>query len=435
MERDVLEEAKSVKDLVFEIKTSLERSFRNILVVGEVTNLSRSSAGHFYFSLSDKDAMISAAIFKMDALKNPSLRSLKDGDKVLLFGNIGVYDKRGTFQIIGKKITLAGIGDLKVEFEKLKRKLSKEGLFDIDQKVKIPRYAKRVAIITAKKGAALQDFINVYRRRSLWMDLIVVPAVVQGEQSAESLRKALFYTIKYSMNAAFEKKIDVIVLTRGGGSLEDLWSFNDEALAWDIFNCPIPIISAVGHQVDFSISDFVSDLRCETPTAAAEILTTSQFQLKDKMENQKNRLLKHREIYSYRCHERLRNVTPVKIGQAIERRINNLKNRLVKISLVNRASEYVHLYEYQYQLDDLQKRMNEIRKTKISDLRYRIEHSGKMLEALNPSKVLKRGYSYVKSSGGHVVSNYIQFSKINNEETIEIHFDDGVGKVKKDISK
>ena len=270
----------TVSEAVLSVKNVLEKEIGHLLIQGEVTNLSSSGAGHYYFSLSDSDSILSAALFRMDAYRNPSLKNLKAGDKVVCYGRINVYPKKGTFQLIVNRINPVGKGELKEKFERLKMKLSREGLFDVDKKKPIPRFPKKIGLITSREGAAIQDFLKVYKRRSLWGHLIVSPALVQGEKAPLSLRKALEKLIRYDFSLPESERFDAIILTRGGGSLEDLWAFNDEALAWDIFNCPIPIISAVGHEVDFTISDFVSDFRCETPSTAAELLSEGQTQIK-----------------------------------------------------------------------------------------------------------------------------------------------------------
>lgn len=176
-------EAASVSDLVSSIKHLLEEEFQEVFVQGEVTNLSPSASGHWYFTLSDESAGISCALFKGDALRNPLIRTLKDGDKIIVLGPISVYQKRGSFQILAKRILPAGAGQLKLQFERLKAKLAAEGLFDIEKKKPLPKFPKRIAVITAEHGAALQDFLNVYKRRSLWCDIIIIPAIVQGDLS------------------------------------------------------------------------------------------------------------------------------------------------------------------------------------------------------------------------------------------------------------
>lgn len=399
---------KNVSQVVSEIKDLLEAEFTNISIEGEVSNLSLSSAGHWYFTLSDKDSSISGAIFKMDALRNPQIKLIKDGAKVVVYGDVNVYQRRGTFQIVAKKIVLVGVGDLKEQFEKLKKKLATEGLFDLEVKKKIPLMPKRVAIITAERGAALQDFLNIYKRRSLWMDILVSPAIVQGKDAPESIRKALHNLIKYSLEAPADKKLDVIVLARGGGSLEDLWAFNDEGLAWDIFNCPIPTISAIGHEVDFSISDFVSDLRAETPSAAAEILTHEQTMIKDKIFSLKNRLIGVM---------RLKYIT-------IERKLRNFE-------LHNRLNELTHINDYYLRLDENLEHMKRTLKTKFERLGMKLDKYSSIMAALNPEKVLERGYTYLETDEGSVISSKKIFDITKPDIKLLIHFSDGKGIVRK----
>ncbi|MEX1099239.1 MAG: exodeoxyribonuclease VII large subunit, partial [Bacteriovoracaceae bacterium] len=244
----------TVADLVFGIKSNLESQFRQVLVEGEVSNISRTVAGHVYFTLSDERACVSCALFRADALRNAIIRKIKAGDRILVVGSLGVYAKRGVFQIVAKRLSPAGKGNLAFQFELLKEKFSKLGYFDAQIKQTVPKFPKRIALITAPYGAALQDFLKVMKRRSLWHDIVIVPAVVQGEESPASVVEAL-------KNAQALKDVDVIVLTRGGGAMEDLWSFNHESVVEQIHQCEIPVISAIGHEVDTTLADFVADLR------------------------------------------------------------------------------------------------------------------------------------------------------------------------------
>lgn len=423
--------AKNVSAIVSEIKNLLESNFTNVAIVGEITNLSLSSSGHWYFTLSDKEACLSAALFKMDALRNPLVRKMKDGDKVVVIGDINVYPKRGTFQVIVKKITPLGVGDLKEQFEKLKRKLAAEGLFDIDRKKPIPPMPKRVAIITAQRGAALADFINIYKRRSIWMDLVVVPTLVQGDDAPRALRQSLHNVIKFSMEAPPEKKIDLIVLARGGGSLEDLWAFNDEGLAWDLHNCPIPTISAVGHEVDYSISDFVCDLRAETPSAAAEVITHQQTMIKEKMRSLKGRLLSYMEIKASRLHNRLKYAHPHSILNIIWGQFNAFQKRLRRCDLRNRLHELTHIHEFYVELDTNLEEMKRLIKEKMMTFHHRLDRSERLLKVLNPSNVLERGYGYVETENGHVVASVAAFDKLPAGAELNLHLHDGKRKVSK----
>ena len=225
----------NVSQVIRKIKSLLEGEFRDICVEGEVTSIYQSTSGHWYFTLSDQNASIDGALFQGQAYRNPLIKDINIGDKIICHGSLGVYSKKGSFQIIANKIFTSGKGSLQAQLDKMKKKLSKEGLFDLETKKKIPSFPRRIGVVTSLQGAALQDFINIYQRRAVWVDILVSPALVQGEEAPSSLRQALGNLIRYSLDADKTKQIDAIVLTRGGGSLEDLWAFNDEGLAWDIF--------------------------------------------------------------------------------------------------------------------------------------------------------------------------------------------------------
>ncbi|WP_372654092.1 exodeoxyribonuclease VII large subunit [Halobacteriovorax sp.] len=421
----------SVSTLVGKVKGLLEGQFRNVSIEGEVTNLSLSSSGHYYLTLSDRNSSLSACLFKMDAMRNPEIKQLKDGDKVQCIGGLGVYAKRGSFQLIIKRITKASTGgDLLAEFEKLKKKLAGEGLFDLEAKSKIPALPKKIAVITALRGAALQDFLNIMKRRTLWTDIVVVPALVQGNGAAASIRKSLFNTIKFSLDNP-SNSVDVIVLTRGGGSLEDLWAFNDEALAWDIFNCPIPIISAVGHQVDYSISDFVSDLRCETPSAAAQVLSEGQTQILSKLENLRRHLNSSAKNIIYTRKDRVASLRPEALLARVNKLYQDYKYRLEKCSLAKRDVELIGLHDHWFRLDDNLKRMQMALEKTLRDREHRVSKSIELLNALNPSNVLERGYSYITNGDGNVVASSDDFEKLPVGTELNIQFSDGKNKVSK----
>lgn len=418
-------DAASVSDLVGSIKSSLEDQFQEVMVQGEVTNLSPSGAGHWYFTLSDENASISCALFKGDALRNPLIRNLKDGDKIVIVGPISVYAKRGTFQLLAKRIFPAGEGQLKLQYERLKARLSQEGLFDIERKKAVPLFPKRIAVITAEHGAALQDFLNVMKRRSLWLDILIVPALVQGDGAPRSLLSAL-------KKAEALSDIDVIVMTRGGGSMEDLWAFNDEHLIRAIADCKIPVISAVGHQVDFTLCDYVSDHRSETPTAAAETLSQPQTELKSRLvfcqthlKSDLFKLYQHVQLMTQKFHPReLLNLMRTKIHEA--------EKRLSEIHLKNRAAELIGLPEASQRVDESILKLThamDMNSRAVSDKLTRLEQ---VMSALNPSSVLNRGYSYVKTSEGKVVTTVKEFEKIKKGTKIDIILHDGKGSALKD---
>ncbi len=420
----------SVSQVVGAVKTVLEGEFRSIEVVGEVSNLSSSGAGHYYFTLSDSQASLSCSLFKMDAMRNPMIRTIKNGDKIVAMGPLGVYAKRGSFQLVAKRIAPVGKGDLKAQLEELKKRLAAEGLFDLEHKQNINQYAKRVGLITAHGSAAYHDFINVMERRSIWMDILLSPAMVQGDKAPASLRGALARLIKYHIDAPEDKKLDVIVLTRGGGSLEDLWCFNDEALAWDIYNCPIPVISAVGHEVDYSISDFVADKRCETPTAAAEILTQGQTELKMRMAHNERNLREFGEGIVWKYEKRLNTLSPESLFRKLENKLYSLQRRLERCKIDHRLLEFTGYHDYIMRLEEASYQLQKFPQS-VEVYKNKLERNYSMLRVLNPQNVLERGYTYVQDESGKVISNMKKFNELDFGSAAKIHFHDGVGTVVK----
>ncbi len=414
----------SVSDLVSAIKSHLETEFHEVMVEGEVTNLSSSASGHWYFNLSDDEASISCALFKGDALRNPLIRQVKDGDKISVLGPLSVYQKRGTFQLIAKRLIPAGEGKLKLQFEKLKAKLASEGLFDIERKKAIPVYPKKIAILTAEQGAALQDFLEVMRRRSLWFDILIIPCLVQGDGAAPSLIRALDYL-------ETRDDIDVVVLARGGGSLEDLWAFNDEKLTRKLFNYKHPTISAVGHQVDYSLTDYVADLRCETPTAAAETLSQPQTLLKTRLQTVSAHLKKSMQVSLYEIAQKKEVFHPRAMITIIKDRVQNFKNILARMSLQNRGENLIGLHSKQMELDEVYSVFSHQFKILPERLNQRLTHSYKLLSALSPKDVLKRGYSFIETKEHSVVSSKKEFDKLDKDTSFSVHFHDGNGIVKK----
>jgi exodeoxyribonuclease VII large subunit len=419
----------SISSVISKVKNSLESQFRNILVSGEVTNLSMSSAGHCYFTLSDKNSSLSVAMFRGDTLRNPVIKKIKNGDQVNCFGSISVYEKRGTFQLIAKSIEPQGKGDLLEQFNELKKRLAAEGLFNVDEKKEIPSFPKKVAVITAGGGAALQDFLNIYDRRSFWSSITVIPTLVQGSGSPASLRKSLFRAIDFSLKNP-EEAYDVIVLTRGGGSLEDLWSFNDEGLAWDIFNCPIPVISAVGHQVDFSISDYVADKRCETPSAAAELLTTGQVGLVERISSIKRHLSSFGENLLYPYLHKIELGNPRRVLQKITEVSNRYRRSLDQLNLTGRSDELIGLVQVYQQMDEFFSVLKSSAPEKVKELSVSLESTGKVLNVLDPSNVLSRGYSMVKNSDGQLVGSADAFQKAEDDK-FSLYFYDGKEEIQK----
>ena len=266
----------SVTELTQSIKNLLETQFPPLWLEAEISNFRKPSSGHFYFTLKDERAQIQGIMYRSSASKVPF--KIEDGMKLLVFGSISVYERSGQYQIIVQTMEPKGVGALQLAFEQLKKKLSEEGLFDSIHKKPIPLLPKKVGVVTSPTGAALRDILNILNRRFSNIHLIINPVRVQGEQSPMEIAAAIdeFNRLKL---------VDVILVTRGGGSLEDLWGFNDEHVARSIFASKIPVISAVGHEIDWTISDYVADLRVPTPSAAAELVISSKADLIEKLEN------------------------------------------------------------------------------------------------------------------------------------------------------
>jgi exodeoxyribonuclease VII large subunit len=269
----------TVTELTWQIKRLLEKQVGEIWVTGEVTNLRSQTSGHIYFTLKDAGSQLNCVLFRGEAQADRAL--LQDGRKVTLQGDVTVYEARGQYQLRVTKVELQGIGALQTAFEKLKQKLKAEGLFTPERKRPLPRYPQRLGLVTSPTGAAIRDVLHVIERRNPALEIILVPCRVQGEGAAEEIAAAI--RLLNEFNAAQlaighrHLAIDLILVTRGGGSLEDLWAFNEEVVARAIFDSALPVVSAVGHEIDFTISDFVADVRAATPSAAAEIITEGVF--------------------------------------------------------------------------------------------------------------------------------------------------------------
>ncbi|MCW5555027.1 MAG: exodeoxyribonuclease VII large subunit [Verrucomicrobiae bacterium] len=262
----------SVSELTEQVRRLLELHIGLIWVTGEITNLRTQSSGHTYFTLKDANAQLSCVLFRSATVAHRQL--LTDGQKVLLQGDVTVYEARGQYQLIVRAVELQGVGALQVAFEKLKQKLAAEGLFAPERKRPLPRFPQRLGLVTSPTGAAIRDVLHVIQRRNPSLEIILAPCRVQGEKSSEEIAEAIR---RLNEIGPPHVPLDLILVTRGGGSLEDLWAFNEEIVARAIFESALPVVSAVGHEIDFTISDFVADVRAATPSAAAEVITEDVF--------------------------------------------------------------------------------------------------------------------------------------------------------------
>lgn len=364
------------------IKEMLSRDdvLSHITIKGEISNFKAHSSGHMYMSLKDETGVIRAVMFR-SAAGRLQFRP-ENGMKVIASGRVSVYERDGQYQLYIECMQQDGLGDLHIAFEKLKQKLSAEGLFDPKHKKPLPKYPKRIGVITAPTGAAIRDILNILSRRFKYADVVLYPVLVQGENAAMSIAVALKY---FNENNA----ADVLIVGRGGGSIEDLWAFNEEIVARAIYDSRIPVISAVGHEVDFTISDFVADLRAPTPSAAAELVVPSQEELKDKFNNVYGRL--------YSC-----------AGRILEK--NRLRLRLLTEKPVLKTPER-SLDERRLYLDGLYNRFENAYKNILKEKEQALKLNASKLDGLSPLSALSRGFSVTKDEGGRVVKSVEQVKK------------------------
>jgi len=317
--RALPEKALSVGELTRALKRMIEDGFPSVWVRGEVSNLRRQASGHCYFSLKDANSQISSVLFRGNAMRID--HDLRDGQQVLVFGELSVYEPRGSYQIIVRDIVEDGVGKLQREFERLKEKLREEGLFEADRKKPLPTLPMTVGVITSESGAALQDMISVFRRRGWRGNLRIFPCLVQGASAVPAL-------IEQIERAGRMESLDVLVVARGGGSIEDLWCFNDEKVARALVDSPHPTLSAIGHETDFVLTDFVADLRKETPTGAAEWISSAYLEAQGGLARLSEDLLKAGELV---LKDRLRLLDQMRVRTAARpylRRIENSSQRL-----------------------------------------------------------------------------------------------------------
>ncbi|MDA9633498.1 exodeoxyribonuclease VII large subunit [Pseudomonadota bacterium] len=413
----------SVGQLNQQAKKLLENQFRGVSVLGEISNIARPSSGHIYFTLKDEDGAIRCAMFR-----NQNLRlnfEPQNGDQCILKGQVSLYAPRGDYQLIVSSMQPAGAGNLMHQFEELKKKLDAEGLFAQDIKKQIPSQPKHIGIITSESTAAFQDILTTIQRRAPISQVSLIPATVQGDTAPKAVIEAMQNTLNYN-NLNPENAFDVILICRGGGSIEDLWAFNNESLAREIFDFPLPIISGVGHEIDFTITDFVADLRAPTPTAAAELVTEYYFQLEDKLEEWQATL---GYLVQARLTEKSQAIlfasqnlkSPLTMLKEQSQSLDNVEIRLTNImqSIMSGAKQSLQLSTAQiYQSSALQKfgKYEDSLKNNFNSLNSQIKnlvdkkklmlaslHSN--LKAISPLAVLDRGYAIVMNKNGQALKS------------------------------
>lgn len=416
----------SVTELNEQVKSALERRFSNVWLEGEIVDFSEPSSGHWYFNLHDGRSQIKAACFKGT---NWRIRFRPfDGLQVRVRGKVTVYEVRGTYQILVDSLEPVGEGALKIAFEQIKAKLRNEGLFDDEHKRRLPFLPKRVGVVTSATGAAIFDILNVIARRTRTVDVVLIPATVQGENAPESIRNGILLANEFNENAPESNKLDVLIVGRGGGSAEDLAAFNEESLARTIFASKIPIISAVGHEVDYSISDFVADLRAPTPSAAAEIVAARESDIQSNLIGFRTRASHLMLLRVQSESNRLREAADAGVFRQVSDRVTELRslngdlrsdmNDIVSLRikdsgknlrrLIHRLSPVrlsKQLGERNLKLGLLRQRNTAAAEAKVAAYREHLKISMAGLHALSPLAVLERGYSIARTRDGKVVRN------------------------------
>lgn len=436
----------TISELNEQVKGELERRFASVWLEGEITNFIAANSGHWYFTLHDGFSQLKAACYIRNNLR---IRFKPfDGLQVRVRGKLSVYQPKGEYQILVESLEPVGEGALKVAFEQIKTKLAKEGLFDEELKRRLPYFPKRVGVVTSPNGAAFHDILNVLGRRTKTVHITLIPTRVQGETAGEEIEKAIKLANKFNETAS--EKIDVLIVGRGGGSSEDLWAFNEERVARAIRNSKIPVISAVGHEIDFTIADFVADVRAATPSAAAEIVAENEENIEafifqrtnDLFQSINYKILQSRnslqelafasvfhefpnKIKDWRyeiedLNDRLESNFEDKLRKG-EKRLETLKNRLSPIKLAAKVSEN------QTKLAILKQRQLSAIKDVIdaSDEKLKIKMAS--LDALSPLSVLKRGYSITQNEKGEILHDIEQ---VKIDENVQIRIANGKLKAK-----
>ncbi|MGD8536874.1 MAG: exodeoxyribonuclease VII large subunit [Candidatus Aminicenantes bacterium] len=404
----------TVSEVTRMVKTELESAFPLLWVEGEISNFHRHHSGHLYFTLKDETSQLRTVMFRGEARKVPF--ELKDGLQAVARGRINVYEPRGEYQLIVELLEPKGKGALQLAFEQLKEKLKKEGLFDPALKKKLPVLPKKVGVVTSPRGAAIVDIIRTLERRFARLHILLYPVKVQGEGAAEEIVEGIDYLGSLP-------GIDVIIVGRGGGSIEDLWAFNEEKVARAIYRCAIPVISAVGHEIDFTIADFVADIRASTPSVAAEMVIEEEESLRERIGNLEKRLVhnqkfvlqewKH-EVFSLAQHRAFQNMRiyllnlEQKVDDLEMKAWNAMKNRQQKISEDKSRAEL------------MEEKMRNALRGMLQQLQARWETLSVQLHNLSPLNILKKGYALCWKDGGQYLVR--QIDEVEKEKEMTVSF-------------
>lgn len=418
----------TVSRLNSEVRLTLELQFQTLWLQGEVSNFVAAASGHWYFSLKDSAAQVKCAMFKM-ANRNSTFRP-QNGQQVLIRARISVYEPRGEYQLLAEFIESAGAGLLKQQFEQLKAKLQAEGLFDPASKKQLPAQVQRVGVITSPTGAAVRDIVTVLKRRAPGIEVIIYPSQVQGDSAAAQLRNMLSTAIR-------RNEVDVLIIGRGGGSLEDLWCFNDEQLCRAVAACPIPIVSAVGHEIDFALTDFVADVRAPTPSAAAELVSPDQSHLLERISRLRSALIQAQRARMQQVVPKLINLSQRLLALHPKRRLEQQQQRLDELQLRLTASikrnvlsaqqqqQYLDkslrqlspvkmLTQQKQHINQLEQRVKQAQQQQLKQQKQRLAQLSSQLNTVSPLATLARGYSITFDDKQQVVTDSSQLKTGDN---------------------
>jgi exodeoxyribonuclease VII large subunit len=391
----------TVSELTRSIRGTLETKFAAVWVQGEISNYKLHPSGHQYFTLKDQRAQISCVIWRDTMLPPPRKHSgLADGAQVQVYGTVTVFEARGQYQLNVQILQPRGVGLLQAKFEALKRKLEAEGLFAPERKRPLPKFPRRIGIVTSRSGAAIRDILNVLRRRAPWLQILINPVRVQGTGAAQEI--AVSIRELATPNESFAP-VDLVVVTRGGGSLEDLWEFNEEIVARAIFHSAVPIVSAVGHEIDFTISDFVADLRAPTPSAAAELIVPDVIDLQRQIDRCAHTLGRQLLNRVHDAQQRLDHARET-LQRCLQHKIEDYKRSVLNILRVLQPRKLSgELIIRRNRFADLHRRLAACPGRSIENARHRFSRIEGILRVLGPDATLRRGYSITMNDHGQII--------------------------------
>lgn len=404
----------TVSEITRLIRTELENSFPFLWIEGEVSNFHRHQSGHLYFTLKDEMSQLRSVMFRSEARQ--VIFELKDGLRVVCRGRISVYEPKGEYQLLVEVVEPKGKGALQLAFEQLKEKLKKEGLFDPARKKKLPLLPKKVGVVTSPRGAAIVDILRTLERRFARLHILIYPVRVQGEGAADEIVEGIDYLGRLP-------SLDVIIVGRGGGSIEDLWAFNEEKVARAIFRCPVPIISAVGHEIDFTISDFVADIRASTPSVAAEILVEKEQSFEERIVNLEKRIVHFLRYLLQGWHNRVISLTQHRAFQNMRVKLLNLEQKVDELE--TRAFDFIKNISRKISEDKsrailFEEKARNSLKGILQHFSSKWESLSARLHSLSPLDILKKGYALCWKDGGqHLVRG---IGDVRQEDEVTVSF-------------